>query len=373
MSEQNKSARALTAKALSALASSTLRLRAANFGASFLFATLSFTGYLSSPHAKGMLHSSWSEDSTVTGATMLSAAYAIFCLSLLLVFALENTPLESKSVAALRAITRVLTRPIRVAKEGLPTFERVGLLSVLLKAFFAPLMLLSLFGWTKNLVANGTYIFNHLSSVQSDFIQIFNSHGYWFLFEVIIFVDVAFFTVGYLVEHPWLKNEIRSVDPTWLGWAVTLACYPPMNAVTNALLGGSASEFPQFEHPAIHVTVNTLILILMAIYASASVALNLRASNLTHRGIIAHGPYRFIRHPAYACKNAAWWLGSIPVISSAWSESLWAALLAVAATAAWTGLYALRALTEEDHLRSVDREYDAYCQKVRYRFIPGLV
>src|SRR5690606_3505438 len=111
----------------------------------------------------------------------------------------------------------------------------------------------------------------------------------------------------------------------------------------------------------------------MGVYASASIALNLKASNLTHRGIIDHGPYRYIRHPAYACKNAAWWLGSLPVIAAAWSQSIWAALVALTATAAWTGLYALRALTEEDHLRKVDGEYDAYCQKVRYRFIPGLL
>ena len=38
----------------------------------------------------------------------------------------------------------------------------------------------------------------------------------------------------------------------------------------------------------------------------------------------------------------------------------------------WSTLYVLRALTEEDHLRSVDSEYAAYAEKVRYRFIPGV-
>ena len=37
-----------------------------------------------------------------------------------------------------------------------------------------------------------------------------------------------------------------------------------------------------------------------------------------------------------------------------------------------TAVYVLRALTEEDHLRRVDGEYDAYCRKVRYRFVPGI-
>jgi protein-S-isoprenylcysteine O-methyltransferase Ste14 len=35
-------------------------------------------------------------------------------------------------------------------------------------------------------------------------------------------------------------------------------------------------------------------------------------------------------------------------------------------------LYALRALTEEDHLREVDGEYAAYAARVRWRFIPGI-
>jgi protein-S-isoprenylcysteine O-methyltransferase Ste14 len=46
---------------------------------------------------------------------------------------------------------------------------------------------------------------------------------------------------------------------------------------------------------------------------------------------------------------------------------------AVASVAAWSMVYILRALTEEDHLRGVDGEYAAYAAKVRYRFVPGIV
>ena len=67
---------------------------------------------------------------------------------------------------------------------------------------------------------------------------------------------------------------------------MALACYPPFNGLSNKMLGWSASIFPHFENPVVHVTMASLLLVLMAIYASASVALNLKASNLTHRGII---------------------------------------------------------------------------------------
>ena len=37
-----------------------------------------------------------------------------------------------------------------------------------------------------------------------------------------------------------------------------------------------------------------------------------RFSNLTHRGIITNGPYRYSKHPAYLAKNLSWWLVSMP-------------------------------------------------------------
>jgi protein-S-isoprenylcysteine O-methyltransferase Ste14 len=79
-----------------------------------------------------------------------------------------------------------------------------------------------------------------------------------------------------------------------------------------------------------------------------------------------------IRHPAYICKNAAWWIGSIPLIAAAFDQSWFEGVKAAGSMAAWSGVYALRALTEEDHLRSVDGEYAAYASRVRYRFIPGV-
>ena len=154
---------------------------------------------------------------------------------------------------------------------------------------------------------------------------------------------------------------------------MALACYPPFNALTGQILSWEPVDFPQFEIPAVHVSVNFLLLTLMAIYTSASVALNFKASNLTHRGIVSWGPYRFIRHPAYTCKNLAWWIGSIPTVVIGIQVSLWQVVLVLSSMVGWTLIYVMRALTEEDHLRKVDDEYDRYCQKVRYRFIPGVI
>jgi len=345
--------------------------RAAKFAASYFFVTCSFFIYRFSPHNRG-LREFTNEHLGMSGNDFLTGAYITYSLLLLIFYLVEKTPRPSKSIFAMRALRTILFSPARTIPAGLSRDERLGLLSVLLKGFFAPIMLLSLFEFTSAMIANGQFLLGHVSALQRDFLGVFNSNGFWFMFQVILFLDVFFFTIGYLIEHPALKNEIRSVDPTLLGWAVTLACYPPFNLITIRILGGNISDFPQFSNPAMHIAVNMMMLVLMAVYASASIALNLKASNLTHRGIVSRGPYRYIRHPAYAAKNLAWWLGALPALIAAWNHSSWSFFLNLCCVAAWTTLYVMRALTEEAHLRRVDGEYDAYCRSVRHRFVPGV-
>lgn len=299
--------------------------------------------------------------------------YLGYCLLLLIYYLLDKTPQVSKSVIAIKAMYKIVRAPLTVYREGLPAQERLSILTILLKAFFAPLMVVWLIPHMANMTANGVYVATHLELLQNDFLAVFNYRGFWFLLQVILTLDVLFFTVGYLIELPSLKNRIRSVDPTLIGWAVALACYPPFNGLTSKILAWEPVTFPQFDNPAIHIAVNFTLLGLMAIYTSASIALNFKASNLTHRGIIASGPYRFIRHPAYMCKNMAWWVGAIPSVLAALESSLWQLILVISSVGGWTLIYTLRALTEEDHLRGVDGEYDRYCEKVRYRFIPGIL
>lgn len=304
---------------------------------------------------------------------VLLAATLVYVFLLLLLYLFEPSPRTSKSIHCLRALRRLAASPQAAWRGKLPADERLGLLSVLLKAFFAPLMVVWLFDHTALMLVHGSELAAHWGEPGTTWLELFDAHGFWFTFKVILFLDVFFFTLGYLVELPILKNEIRSVDPTLLGWGVALACYPPFNGMTSMIFGGGYSaDFPQFDHPAVHLAANCLLLGLMAVYTSASVALNFKGSNLTHRGIIAHGPYQFIRHPAYVCKNLAWWIGLIPALLIALETSLASTLMTFGSMFGWSVIYYMRALTEEDHLRSVDGEYAAYAARVRYRFIPGV-
>lgn len=179
-------------------------------------------------------------------------------------------------------------------------------------------------------------------------------------YDLIFAVDCGIALLGYASESRWLDNKTRSVDPTALGWAACLACYPPFNNVLGTYL-------PLPNGPAI-VTNDTALLVLrgatvllFAVYAAATVAFGVRFSNLTNRGIVSRGPYRFVRHPAYLCKCIAWWLEHLPTLSITKAFFL----------TGLCGVYALRAWTEERHL-GADPDYRAYKKKVPWVVFPGI-
>jgi protein-S-isoprenylcysteine O-methyltransferase Ste14 len=305
-------------------------------------------------------------DLLARGALLYFAALALFYL-------LERSPTESKSVAFFRVLARFARAPLRTWRQGLSPHERLAVLATLLKAFFAPIMAMALVAHFGRMAETGLALAEEPWNAYSTFKTLLDSNLFWFVFSAIMLVDLFWFTVGYLVELPQLRNEIRSVDSTWLGAGSALICYVPFNLATSAILGWYVDEFPKFGSSDLHVALNAVLLVLMAVYAWASIALGFKASNLTHRGVVAKGPYAFVRHPAYTCKNIAWWIGSLPAISLAFGVSAWAGVSAIASVVGWTMIYILRALTEEDHLKRVDGEYAAYAQQVRYRFIPGVV
>jgi protein-S-isoprenylcysteine O-methyltransferase Ste14 len=349
-------------------------LRLKNAAASVASVALASAAFASLPvHAELLQRWHGPAGFSVQGSHFLAAATLLYAALVAWWMLTCDSPSASKSLRSVRVLMRFIAAPVRTAREGLDPADRLALLATLLKAFFAPLMVMSLMGFSMGALTHATAAWHGMAGGWQSARELFDRFGFWFLMQLILFVDVVVFTVGYLFESRRLGNHIRSVDATLAGWAAALMCYPPFNAITAKILGAQVSDFPQFDDPQVHMALNGLLLVLMACYASASVALGLKGSNLTHRGIVMSGPYRVVRHPAYVCKNLAWWIGSIPLVSLAFADGWIEGLQAVASVAGWTLLYVLRALTEEDHLRSVDGDYAAYASKVRYRFVPGLI
>ncbi len=218
--------------------------------------------------------------------------------------------------------------------------EKTASLFLLVKFFFLPLMI--------------NFFFNNLQ-------MLFTSNLSWYplLFISIFTMDTLIFAFGYTFEFRSLKNVVRSVEPTLLGWAVALASYPPFNGLIGQFIPWGAHDYAYFWNDTLTILFRVSILLLLILYVWATFALGAKASNLTNRGIVMKFPYSVIRHPAYVSKNLVWWLTLLPVLS--WPFALGMLF--------WSFIYYLRAMTEERHLGQ-DAEYREYQKKVRYKFIP---
>ena len=174
-------------------------------------------------------------------------------------------------------------------------------------------------------------------------------------------VDVAFATVGYVLTFRPLDSHIRSANPFAAAWTAALICYPPFTLMMNGgpldYHAGTSDWSHWFAgHPWLLWPVGVALVVLTALYAWATVAFGPRFSNLTHRGILTHGPYRLSKHPAYLSKNLFWWLSTLPMLSlGSWVDAVRATLI----LGVVSGIYYWRARTEERHL-SLDPDYVAY-------------
>lgn len=277
---------------------------------------------------------------------------------------------EERSKA--RIIISYIICKIKNFKYKIKKEEQIAILSWLVKLFFAPLMIVW-FSWQLVTMLNNIYLsYNQLYLLDSNFLEYFNKHLFYLSLSIILFVDLIFFTIWYLIEIPILKNKIRTVESTFLWWFVVLLCYPPFNTYSSNIIWRYSKEFPVFENNLVHIVLNSSILILMWIYSRASFSLWFKASNLTNRWTVKKWPYKYIRHPAYITKNIVWWIWWLPLLI--WNIYLWQFkdfFIVFFSLTVWTFIYYLRAITEERHL-SKDKDYLEYKKQVKYKFIPKI-
>jgi protein-S-isoprenylcysteine O-methyltransferase Ste14 len=186
--------------------------------------------------------------------------------------------------------------------------------------------------------------------------------------EAMFVVDVQLATVGYLLTIKPLDAHIRTANPYLAGWMAALICYPPFilmsgDGIFNYLIETRDWAFWFSAHPKLLAVWGAVLVMLTGIYAWATMAFGLRFSNLTHRGILTHGPYRWTKHPAYLSKNLFWWLSTLPFLVV--NNSLADSVRNVAIITCVSGIYYWRAKTEEKHLMAdpAYREYAAWMDR----------
>jgi protein-S-isoprenylcysteine O-methyltransferase Ste14 len=186
------------------------------------------------------------------------------------------------------------------------------------------------------------------------------------LVTLLFVIDVQIGTVGYLLTLRPLDSHIRSGNPFLAGWLAALLCYPPF---VWGIIGPNdqilSYEFatPGWAHwfagnDLLLWAWGGVLLVLTGIYAWATVVFGIRFSNLTYRGVLTHGPYRFTRHPAYLSKNLFWWASVLPFLVT--NGSLADAIRNSVFLLVVNGIYYWRARTEEAHLLAEDPKYRDY-------------
>jgi protein-S-isoprenylcysteine O-methyltransferase Ste14 len=176
-----------------------------------------------------------------------------------------------------------------------------------IKGFFMPLM----FG----------YLCRDLQTMWQAMNEEFSLYLQWhnLSYMALYMVDVGLVCVGYVFSLRLLDSHLRAADQTLTGWIAALICYEPFWGFVRLGFLSSWGDFNWavlFADRPIMLTIWSIaILALTAIYVWATVMFGLRFSNLTHRGIITSGPYRFTKHPAYVAKNIAWWMIALPFMA----------------------------------------------------------
>jgi protein-S-isoprenylcysteine O-methyltransferase Ste14 len=229
-----------------------------------------------------------------------------------------------------------------------------------IKGFFFPFML------------SGCLIHLQVLSTQG---LVFSSFAYFYGTSLngIYAIDITFGVIGYVLTMRVLDSQIRSCESTLTGWLSAVVCYAPIAPlVWNSFLryqGKTDWQDWLISFPIIYISWGFAIATMLAMYSWSTCAFGYRFSNLTNRGIVVDGPYRYMKHPAYFFKNLSWWLIAVPFVSqSTWNERLTACLCLVVTNL----VYVVRSLTEERHLMR-DPAYVAYAQWIEeYGWIASL-
>ncbi len=217
-----------------------------------------------------------------------------------------------------------------------------------IKGFFIPFMFAVLVSYVDEML---------LLDSKNGSISFFSFFNY--TLTVFYATDVIYGVLGYILTLRLTDTHIQSTEPTILGWLACLACYHPFSSIFGIGLFPYEDDFQwqhwfAFDH-FFYYWYGIMIVILTLILALSTVAIGYRMSNLTYRGIITSGPYRFTKHPAYLSKVASWWLISLPFYSI---EGPWMAFVHTLNLIVISFIYYIRARTEENHLSN----YPEYVQ-----------
>ena len=188
------------------------------------------------------------------------------------------------------------------------------------------------------------------------------------MFWAYLGVWLAQFLVGIFVADPTLAKERLRPGPGGKDY-LTLVVVTPLWLGQHALAGLDVGRFHWSDGVPLAVQFIGLTAMAAAMAVTTwAVAVNRFFSSViriqTDRGhhLVTSGPYRYVRHPAYACAPFLMVGGGLALGS--WLAALVGLLLVIPIL--------IRAAREDRFLRDQLEGYAAYAEKVRYRVLPGV-
>lgn len=183
---------------------------------------------------------------------------------------------------------------------------------------------------------------------------------------VVFVMDLLAAVAGYMMTFRLFDTHIRSAEPTFFGWFVCLACYDPFNSTYLSLYAsyrGNDDRWIEWlqNSPDLLMVWGTVVFCAIFVYSAAGLNFGLRFSNITHRGVLTKGMFRFTKHPEYISKNFFWWMTFVPFVTLEGDDgSGWVELFRYCLLMGGVNLvYFHRARSEERHL-SRDPVYVEY-------------
>lgn len=243
--------------------------------------------------------------------------------------------------------------------------------SVLLRAYFVPAMYIYFIAGLETYVGGaGAYLAQNAAQIP-DVPGMEIVKGLLVAYFFLMTIDGLFAVIGYLMTFRALDSDVRSTEPTAIGWISCIVCYTPFFEVLFAswLLRGLYHNPQWFEwfagHNILLIVWGSLAALAMCAEAFTTMTFGIRFSNLTYRGLMATGLFRYTKHPQYVSKMLNRFLVFVPFLSlagpmgAAWSLLLFAGLCFI---------YYIRARTEENHL-SIHEDYVRYAELMNGRSV----
>lgn len=174
--------------------------------------------------------------------------------------------------------------------------------------------------------------------------------------------DVIIGFGGYIFSSKYFSTETISVDDTWSGWLVCLICYPPLIILFQFFIqqvdNYTWTDWLNVNDPLYWLWAIAICISWMC-YWFSTMSFGFRFSNLSWRGLVDTGLYRYVKHPAYLSKNIYWWLSTVPFFGVYGFDLI----RNICALSLLSLVYYFRAKTEERHLMKF-QEYREYSELI---------